>query len=66
MADGAGSRFWAQAGSSSDSESGSDSDSSIEQTNQKVAGGKFGSTFQESDSGASIRILLIQHNNDSC
>lgn len=44
------SKFW-QAGSSSESESGSDSESEDEQQTQRQAGGKFGSTFQESDSG---------------
>ena len=44
------SKFWA-AGSSSESESGSDSESEDEQQTQRQAGGKFGSTFQESDSG---------------
>lgn len=44
------SKFW-QAGSSSESESNNDSESEDEQQNQRQAGGKFGSTFQESDSG---------------
>jgi hypothetical protein len=44
------SRFWA-AGSSSESESGTESESEDEQLNQRQAGGKFGATFQESDSG---------------
>jgi hypothetical protein len=44
------SRFWA-AGSSSESESGSESESEDEQLTQRQAGGKFGATFQESDSG---------------
>ena len=44
------SKFW-QAGSSSESESGSDTESEDEQQTQRQAGGKFGSTFQESDSG---------------
>lgn len=45
------SKFWAAAGSSSESESGSESESEDEQQTQRQAGGKFGSTFQESDSG---------------
>ena len=44
------SKFWS-AGISSESESGSDSESEDEQQTQRQAGGKFGSTFQESDSG---------------
>ena len=47
------SKFWAAAGSSSESESGSESESEDEQQTQRQAGGKFGSTFQESDSGES-------------
>lgn len=44
------SKFWA-AGSSSESESASESESEDEQVTQRQAGGKFGATFQESDSG---------------
>ena len=52
------SKFWA-AGSSSESESGSDSESEDEQQTQRQAGGKFGSTFQESDSGTYQRYHLM-------
>lgn len=47
------SRFWA-AESSSEGEKGSDSDSYDEQVPQRQAGGKFGTTFEESDSGMLI------------
>ena len=52
------SKFW-QAGSSSESESGSDSESEDEQQTQRQAGGKFGSTFQESDSGEHLLSVLV-------
>jgi hypothetical protein len=51
------SRFWAAA-SSSEGEKDSDSDSFDEQQQtQRVAGGKFGATFQESDSGEYLYLL---------
>jgi translation initiation factor 3 subunit C len=56
------SRFWA-AGSSSESESGSDDDSEIEQ-NQQRAGGKFGSTFQESDSDSEDEKRVVKSQKD--
>ncbi len=54
------SRFWAAA-SSSEGEKGSDSDSYDEQQQtQRQAGGKFGATFQESDSGKSGSRQVLQ------
>lgn len=49
------SRFWAANESSSEGEKDSDSDSyDGEPQTQRQAGGKFGATFQESDSGKCV------------
>lgn len=60
------SRFWAAASSSEDEQDSDKSGSDDEQQiNQRQAGGKFGYTLEESDSGMNykiiIKILIFNH-----